>query len=390
MNMLDGTRTFGVLAFAEELIADPMALAAYGAAFGEQDDATLVLYAPGRSAAEVVPALTRQFEAVGISPDAGPDMIALIGPSGGKIERALLERVGAVYSRRVAAPPFAALPRYDLSQIRELRALACPSPDAPADHQEGPVVAVVMCVWQRIEFLPTTLTLLQAQVGVRPEVHLWINNPSVASAAQRMGRAASIPVRAVVSERNIGGIGRFHLARDLAAHHPYIVFIDDDQVFDQHAIRALLESAGPRTIASQYAFQLECGENYWHRRRPRPGDWVQYAGTGGMVADASIFADPRVLACPAEFTFVEDLWLSHLADHELGWRLIRSGAQFRQLVDGRDQYEDLFETKSRFLRHLVTRGWQVPARYMSPDAWVQPLAQPCPCEYGAAAAIRMA
>lgn len=385
--MLENTRTLAVLAFADELVADPMALAAYAAAFREGDDATLVIYAPDRTQAQLVPALLQVLEAAGVPADAGPDILALAAPAGEAAERALADRVCAVYSRRPAAGAFGTLPRYDLTQVARLRNLVVPPP--VAEEREGPTVPVVMCVWKRIEFLPTTIALLERQVGVRPELHLWVNNADVADEVRRLGAASSLRVHVTVSRKNVGGIGRFHVARELAAHHSYVVFIDDDQSFDEHALRVLLDEARPRTIVAQYAFQLECPHSYWHRRLPRPSDWVQYAGTGGMVADTSIFEDERAIACPDRFNFVEDLWLSYVAEHELGWRLVRSGARFVQVDDGRNQWSAMpTDLKSEFLRHLVDRGWRVPARPLSADArpWPQPADARCDCRPARAAA----
>lgn len=384
--MLDDARGLVVLALADELVAEPLALAAYGALFGPGDDATLVIYAPGQGEQLVVARVLRALEMAGIPADGGPDMLVLAVPGDEAAERTLAGHVDAVYSPGPVWGPLGDVPRYGMADIAVLRALAAPAPEPPSE--DGPVVPVVMCVWQRIGFLPATIAQLARQIGVRPELHLWVNNAAVADEARRMGAAAPIPVHVTVSPGNIGGIGRFHAARGLAGTHPYVVFVDDDQVFDPHALRVLLDEAGPGRIAAQYAFQLACPHSYWQRRLPSPGDRVQYAGTGGMIADASIFADPRALACPERFSFVEDLWLSYVAEHEFDWTLVRSAAVFRQVEDGRDQWAAMpTDFKSEFLRHLVAQGWQVPARPVSSDArpWPVPAGAGCTCAAAAAA-----
>jgi hypothetical protein len=387
--MLDDARRLVVLAPAEDLVAEPLRLAAYAALFGPEDDATLVIHAPGQSEQLVVARVMRALEMAGVPADAGPDMLVLAGPADAATELALAREAHAVYASGPLAGPLGALQRYGMGDVAALRALARPSRSVPpAAH--APVVPVVMCVWQRVEFLAATIAQLERQVGVRPELHLWVNNAAAADDARRIAGAAAIPVHVTVSPENIGGIGRFHVARALAHAHPYVVFIDDDQVFDEHALRVLLDEAGPGRIAAQYAFQLECPHSYWQRRLPKPGDPVQYAGTGGMIADSSIFADRRALACPDRFSFVEDLWLSYLAEHELGWTLVRSAARFKQVEDGRDQWTAMpSDFKSEFLRHLAAeRGWQVPARPVSPDAqrWGVPAGAGCDCAIAAAAA----
>jgi len=384
--VLDDARSLVVLAPADELVGNPMALAAYAALFGAGDDATLVIYAPDASESLVVARLLRTLDQAGLPADGGPDMLVLAVPGGTENERLLAERVDAVYAASPLDGHLAALPRYAMKDVAALRALAAPAP--ARRPQCGPVLPVVMCVWQRVEFLPATIAQLERQVGVRPELHLWVNNPEAAGEVDRIAATAAIPVTATVSPRNIGGMGRFHAARELAARHPYVVFIDDDQVFDEHALRILLDEAAPRKIAAQYAFQLQCPHSYWQRRLPTPGDWVQYAGTGGMILDTAIFADARVFECPERFAFVEDVWLSYVADHELGWTMVRSAARFAQVDDGRNQWTAMATGfKSEFVRDLAARGWRIPARPLSADGrpWPVPAGGGCDCALAAAA-----
>jgi hypothetical protein len=247
-----------------------------------------------------------------------------------------------------------------------------------------------MAVWQRVEFLPTTIAMLERQAGVRPELHLWVNNGEVADTVHALAAAATIPVHVTVSPENIGGIGRFHAARELAGVHPFVVFVDDDQTFADDALRVMLDEATPGSMHATYGFQMDCPHSYWQRRLPNPGDWIQYAGTCGMIADTAVFADDRLFDCPERFTFVEDLWLSFFAEHELGWSLRRSSADFHQIDDGRNQWRLLGpDLKSEFVRHLVAEhGWQVPARPVSADAqrWGVPPGCGCDCTIAAAAA----
>jgi hypothetical protein len=385
--MLDDTRSVAVLAFADELVANPMALAAYGALFRENDDATLVIYAPDQFEAVAVARVMRALEAAGVSAEAGPDMLVLAVPRSEATERALAEQVHAVYSETAPVGPLASVPRSGTAGVVTLRDLAAPA--RVRDPGPGPVLPVVMAVWKRIEFLPTTIAQLERQVAVRPELHLWVNNAEVAERAHELAAAASIPVHVTVSPENIGGIGRFHAARGLADSHPYVVFVDDDQTFADDALRVMLDEIRPGAMCATYGFQIECPHSYWQRRLPAPGDWIQYAGTCGMISATAVFADERLFDVPERFTFVEDLWLSYFAEHELGWSLSRSGARFHQIDDGRNQWLTLgTDLKSEFLHHLVERGWQVPAHPVSADA--KPLPAPpgaaCDCTTALAAA----
>src|SRR5215210_7281860 len=114
----------------------------------------------------------RALEAAGVSAEAGPDMLVLAVPRSEATERALAERVQAVYSHTAPAGPLGSVPRYGTADVVTLRDLAAPA--RVRESGPGPVLPVVMAVWKRIEFLPTTIAQLERQVGVRPELYLWV------------------------------------------------------------------------------------------------------------------------------------------------------------------------------------------------------------------------
>jgi len=237
-------------------------------------------------------------------------------------------------------------------------------PDAGTRAGAERVVPVVMCVWQRIDRLAETLTLLEAQEAVQVDLYIWNNNRSAAARVEEIVRTmACRRVRVVLthSARNIGGFGRFYLARELAARHPAVVFVDDDLVFRSGAVSSLFDEHRPRSLASQWAFRLLDPTDYDRREPLEPGERADYCGTGGMIADSSIFRDERLFKCPRRFWFIEDLWLSFHASHVLGWELRQSGVSFEEMDDGLNQFGYLHRRKSRFLRYLVGRGWAIPS-----------------------------
>ena len=119
--MLDDMRNLAVLAYVDDLVANPMALAAYGSHFREDDDATLVVYAPDEPESDAVARLTRALVAAGVDPDHGPDMLLFAAPGGEATERALAERVLAVYAHGAVSGPLGPLPRYSTEDVVALR-----------------------------------------------------------------------------------------------------------------------------------------------------------------------------------------------------------------------------------------------------------------------------
>jgi hypothetical protein len=101
---LEDARRVAILAFGDELIADPSLLRAYGSAVSGADDATLVIVTTDADA------LVRAVAAAGLDGDGSADLLAVeTAPAG----------VDAVFSRR----EHGALPRYDDTSLDGLRAL---------------------------------------------------------------------------------------------------------------------------------------------------------------------------------------------------------------------------------------------------------------------------
>jgi hypothetical protein len=223
-------------------------------------------------------------------------------------------------------------------------------------------VPVVLCVWRRPERLAKTVKLLAQQRDATVELHVWNNNRRAVDEVESVLAAAPFAASVTHSSRNVGGFGRFYLARHLAASRPFVVFVDDDVTFGETMARDFAGEWSARTISSFWGFRLLNADDFWARTPGRPGEPVDYCGTGGMVADTGIFREQGLFRCPRRFWFVEDLWLSYYASHVLGWELRKSAVEL-QLVeeDGNDQYLHLARRKSRFLRQLVREGWSMPS-----------------------------
>ena len=221
-------------------------------------------------------------------------------------------------------------------------------------------VPVVMCTWLRVERLPRTLELL-AEQDTPASLYVWNNNRHEAERVDALLARSAVPAQSVHCSRNIGCFGRFYVARELADHHHTVLFIDDDQDFGSSMVSDQLASFEPASLAGWWAFDYRPGaRSYAERDRvDEPGSSADYVGVGGMVADASIFTDVGLFACPRRYWFVDDLWLSYYARQIRGWDLRRSLADFRFAADGRDIDLTLWITKVRMFRYLKRRGWSV-------------------------------
>lgn len=217
-------------------------------------------------------------------------------------------------------------------------------------------VIVIFCIWRRIERLPQILKRLAAQ-NVSVQALIW-DNSNKPDLVQEIIRNAPIPVVVHHSRRNIGGFGRFYLARAAAeAGHKVVIFIDDDLEFEPDSMNRLLDAHHPRSANGWWAFQFT-GKHYESRFRCSPGEEAHYLGTGGMAIDTEVFFDRRLFACPRRFWFVEDLWLCYVAKSNYGYALISNLASIKEIRDGRNQSHSLMWVKSRLKRYMEKRGWR--------------------------------
>jgi hypothetical protein len=112
-----------VLAFADELLADPALLSAYCAVFAPGEPATLIIYGPGWDADRAGRDLPALLSAAELERPA-PDLKALVGVRDPDQERALAQTARAVLSQRRPDGAFAALPCFTAATVGELRVLA--------------------------------------------------------------------------------------------------------------------------------------------------------------------------------------------------------------------------------------------------------------------------
>ena len=119
---VDGARSFTTLAYASELLFDPSLLAAYAGAFGENDDATLVIYAPRSDPMELEARLVQLIGSAGLA-EGGADMLALPYQALAPDEDALAAGVDAVLSINPPRGPFRLVPHFHHATIGDLRAL---------------------------------------------------------------------------------------------------------------------------------------------------------------------------------------------------------------------------------------------------------------------------
>lgn len=248
-----------------------------------------------------------------------------------------------------------AISRMQIMSHKAWLSIKKPRPKTLIGSKRQASIAVIMCTWQRPDFIKMTLEHLDKQrlsKGQSIELYIWNNNPHITKALVK-GIKSYTPSSTLVSVKmyncpvNMGGFGRFYMARAIQSKFPYVIFIDDDEALPTDFVGKAQKMQTPHTIASHWAFKMETG--YWERKSVSSKEEANYCGTGGMVLDSRIFLDKELFSCPLKFWFVEDLWLSFFAKHK-GWHLKKLAVDISFIDDGKNQYESLSDKKPSFTR----------------------------------------
>ncbi len=103
---IDGARRTAVLAFADELIADPALLAGWGESFDGRDEVTLVIHAPDWTSEEAAAKLGPLVATAGLDGGDAADLLALASPASAETDARLAAGARAILSRRPVPAPF--------------------------------------------------------------------------------------------------------------------------------------------------------------------------------------------------------------------------------------------------------------------------------------------
>jgi hypothetical protein len=222
-------------------------------------------------------------------------------------------------------------------------------------------VPVVMAVWRRVHLLEGTLSRLSMQTGVRADLHILNHNPDAQAEVEQIAARfrSRLAVTVVHSDNASGCFGRFLYMRRLSQRYPYIVVIDDDQVFDDSFLRTLCEDRIAGGIAACHVFRFQRKKDYWHKQRLLPGRFANYCGPGGMIIDSRLLGSRRLLTCPRDYMMMDDIWLSYVVGHHLNAPIVRSGADVAMIDLPGDTWHRIRDEKILMLETLREAGWAV-------------------------------
>jgi hypothetical protein len=153
------------------------------------------------------------------------------------------------------------------------------------------------------------------------------------------------------------------MAKIISDKHEIIIFIDDDQNFNENMIEVFLKNYDSNSIKSRWAWRFNSNTYTDRHKISVGGKMVNYCGTGGMVLPSWVFKKSELYDVPEEFKFIEDLWLSYVGDFLLNMNLIsiEDNGFINQEVDGKDQSTVAFlKRKNDFMKYLTQeKKWKL-------------------------------
>jgi hypothetical protein len=217
-----------------------------------------------------------------------------------------------------------------------------------------------MCLWNRPQRIDDILKQLDGQIdGRRVRLMLWNNKPEHSgfyrdrvNAYKSSGSLASVEY--AESRRNVGGMGRFFLARKLL-HWGYrgsFVMLDDDQDVTDSFVSSMLKYAKPHTFAGWWAWKYI--DSHWNRIAADPGQISDYAGTGGSICHIDIVRQKSFFTdLPRRFAFLEDQWTCAYA-RSRGWSVLKADVEITFVLHETNQFPAFADLKNEFREYLIT------------------------------------
>ena len=211
--------------------------------------------------------------------------------------------------------------------------------------------ALILCTYIRLTNMPKLLQKLHVQSN--KNFDLYISNNSQNNDNKLIGYFTKYGIELNINvfiknyENKYKQFSRFYMARDLAKEgYEKIIFIDDDEVLPSSFIQDCYDQYNENEIKSFYAHSFE--KDYWAKVRLKPGEFGNYAGTGGLLCSAKIFLDERIFECPEEYHIIDDLWFSYYILKFTDYKITLLDTNIQFIKDDKATFVNLIDLKRKF------------------------------------------
>jgi glycosyltransferase involved in cell wall biosynthesis len=214
-------------------------------------------------------------------------------------------------------------------------------------------IHIIMCIWKRPENLSLQLENLNNQsVANRIHLHLLNNNLDNREVFEQIVAVSTrtytnINITLSHYDNKYCAFLRFVYARDVLLRSfniDYVIFMDDDQLFESTWVENLYNSRAPKTYMAWYCKKWTMDKiDYWDGSIVTSTDCktgvktdqienMHYGATCGSIIDTTIFVDKSLLFEVPEdlpegltlYNGIEDLWLSFVVRKIYRWNIKRT------------------------------------------------------------------
>lgn len=211
--------------------------------------------------------------------------------------------------------------------------------------------ALILCTYIRLTNMPKLLQKLHVQTNKTFDLYISNNSQNndnkLIGYFKKYGVDLNINVFIKNYENKYKQFSRFYMARDLAKEgYEKIIFIDDDEVLPSSFMQDCYDQYNENEIKSFYAHSFK--EDYWAKVRLKPGEFGNYAGTGGLMCSAKIFLDERIFECPEEYHIIDDLWFSYFILKFTNYKITLLDTDIQFIKDDKATFVNLIDIKRKF------------------------------------------
>jgi hypothetical protein len=222
---------------------------------------------------------------------------------------------------------------------------------------------VISLMWGRPKALPVMLNQLRRQTNQNFTTIISNSHPDTEQYAKKVCKNYGVSFRQDSNEKSC--FRRFEIAEELNAKR--IIFIDDDVIIPDDFVEKALAQYEPETYKSWWTWNFNGQPYHFVKDRTRittPGVAVDYGGAGISIVDASIFQRPELFDVVDGAYYMDDIWLSYVVGHVLGWRIEYLDIDGVELggADSVAEYSriaKLANNKKTFVDKLRGMGWRV-------------------------------
>ena len=221
--------------------------------------------------------------------------------------------------------------------------------------KERSKVAVILCVFVRLENLEMTLNKIKDQTNKDFDFYICDNSnkeQKVIGLIKKHTPNLGVNLSIKSYKNEFKQFSRFLLARDLAEDgYEKIIFFDDDEILPLTFIDECLTQYEPGTVKTFWAHKIN--KIYKKKIKLKNDEIGNYAGTGGLICDASIFLNEDFFDCPEEYWIVDDLWLSFYLLKYTDYKIKALKTDIKFINDAKATFLKLKQLKQEFSEEFI-------------------------------------